>query len=126
MNGFTKRIKQLSKSDISLTEMKKENIYNNIPKKFSDEVIENILKNKSIRIERIMSKGHSTPKEFWYDQDENEWVIVLNGKAEIFFDGDINPIQLKKGDYLNINAHVKHRVEYTDPDIETIWLAVFY
>ena len=106
--------------------MKKENIYNNIPKKFSDEVIENILENKSIRIERIISKGHSTPKEFWYDQDENEWVIVLNGKAEIFFDGDINPVQLKKGDYLNINAHVKHRVEYTDPDIETIWLAVFY
>lgn len=105
--------------------METNNLFN-IPEIFSHEVIEKILENKNIRIERIISKGHSSPKDFWYDQEENEWVIVLKGNAKLLFEGELEAVQLNEGDYLNINAHVKHRVEYTDPDVETIWLAVFY
>ena len=106
--------------------MIKRNIFRNIPEKISDEIFEKILENNNVRIERIISKGHSTPKDFWYDQEENEWVILLKGSAEILFKNNSVIIHLKEGDYLNINSHVKHRVEYTDPNIETIWLAVFY
>ncbi len=106
--------------------MIKRNIFRNIPEKISDEIFEKILENNNVRIERIISKGHSTPKDFWYDQEENEWVILLKGSAEILFKNNSVIIHLKVGDYLNINSHVKHRVEYTDPNIETIWLAVFY
>ena len=106
--------------------MIKRNIFRNIPEKISDEIFEKILENNNVRIERIISKGHSTPKDFWYDQEENEWVILLKGSAEILFKNNSVIIHLKEGDYLNINSHVKHRVEYTDPNIETIWLVVFY
>jgi len=30
------------------------------------------------------------------------------------------------GSYVHIPAHCKHRVEWTDPDVETIWLAMYY
>ncbi len=107
--------------------MEIKNIFSNLPDKISEEIIENIINNKKIRIERIVSKGHSSPPNYcWYDQDENEWIIILKGSAMMLFYNDISPITLKEGDYLNIGAHIKHRVEWTDPSKETIWLAIFY
>ncbi len=105
--------------------MSSKNIYLDIPDKFPDEIIETIFKSENVRIERIISKGHSSPENFWYNQEENEWVIVLEGKAEIKYDDDSTDI-LRKGDYLFIPAHKKHRVEWTSPDELTIWLAVFF
>jgi cupin 2 domain-containing protein len=101
------------------------NIFENIPENISEENIETLLKAKNIRVERIVSRGHTSPKDFWYDQDENEWVILLNGKARLLFDGN-NIIELSAGDYINIPAHKKHRVEWSDPQVETVWLAIFY
>ncbi len=106
--------------------METHNIYNKIPEKIQNEIFENILENKKIRLERIISKGHSSPKDFWYDQDENEWVIVLRGEAEILFENNAEKLLLKEGDYINITAHHKHRIEYTSSKVETIWLAIFY
>ncbi|MEE8513398.1 MAG: cupin domain-containing protein [Gammaproteobacteria bacterium] len=102
------------------------NIFSNIPKDIPKEIFEEIVSVENCRIQRIISKGHSTPDDQWYDQDKDEWVILLQGSAGLLFEGSDNPIKLQPGDYLHIPAHVKHRVEWTDNNIETIWLAVRY
>jgi cupin 2 domain-containing protein len=103
-----------------------ENIFNNIPENLPEELIQTLVKNDKIKIERIVSNGHSSPKDFWYDQNKNEWVILLKGSARILFKENLESISLSAGDYVNIPAHVLHCVEWTDPSVETIWLAVFY
>ncbi len=106
--------------------MKNNNIFDDVPSEIPEEIIREIFTGGSIRIERIISKGHSSPEDFWYDQHENEWVILLRGKAKLQFFDSGHPVELKEGDYINIPSHKKHRIEWTDPDNETIWLAVFY
>ena len=101
------------------------NIFEDVPDDLTSEVFEKLAENKKVKIERIISKGHSSPESGWYDQDQNEWVIVLKGAATILFESNVS-VSLKKGDYLNIKAHQKHKVTWSDPDIETIWLAVHY
>lgn len=76
-----------------------------------------------MHIERIISKGHSTPEGEWYDQDQDEWVLLLQGKAVLSFE-DNSTINLASGDYLYIPAHERHRVEWTDPNGDCIWLAI--
>ncbi|GMU96392.1 cupin domain-containing protein [Ignavibacterium album] len=105
--------------------MNDKNIFSNIPDIFPNEIIETIFDSKNVRIERIISKGHSSPENFWYNQEENEWVIVLEGKAIIKYEDEYKDT-LRKGDYLFIPAHKKHRVDWTSPDELTIWLAVFF
>jgi cupin 2 domain-containing protein len=94
----------------------------NIPKNSKKEIFETIIKNDSIKIERIVSYGQTSPKEFWYDQKEDEFVLVLDGNATIEYD-DGSSYKLVKGDSLYIDAHQKHRVVYTSNP--TVWLAVF-
>lgn len=101
------------------------NIFELIPDEISNELFENIVTGENIRIERIISKGHVSPESGWYDQDENEWVIVLTGQAKIEFDNKA-AVHLVSGSYLNIPAHTLHKVSWTDPDTETIWLAIYY
>ena len=101
------------------------NIFKNIPVDLSDEIIETITKSDNVKIERIISDGQTSPPNFWYDQDQNEFVIVLKGKAVLEFE-DNTSVQMNEGDYLLIPAHKKHRVSYTDTANKTIWLAVFY
>ena len=90
------------------------------------ELVEVILISPNVSIERIISQGQSSAENFWYNQDENEWVMVLKGQAKLLFERDTEPIALNAGDYINIPKHVKHCVEWTTPDEPTIWLAVFY
>jgi len=97
-----------------------------IPLNIQKEVTERIISNANVRIERIISRGQSSPENFWYDQEENEWVILIKGRARLSFYDENKIVVLNEGDYLDIPAHKKHRVEWTDPDKETIWLAVFY
>jgi len=101
------------------------NIFDSLPKDLSSEVFEDIVHSSAVRIERIVSKGHCSPEIGWYDQDENEWVMVVEGEAILEFDDD-SKCKLSTGDYINIPAHVKHKVIWTNPDQITIWLAVFY
>ncbi len=102
------------------------NIFKNIPESIPEEIIETISETESIRIERIISNGHSSPSGFWYDQDKDEYVILLKGSAGLLFEGEKEALVMRPGDYVDIPAHVRHRVEWTDPDKETIWLAVFH
>ena len=90
------------------------------------EVVEELLRNQNTRIERIISRGHSSPPDFWYDQAENEWVILLSGSARLQLENEADLLELGPGDYVNIPAHVRHRVAWTDPDRDTVWLAVFF
>jgi len=101
------------------------NIFASIPQRLDQELVEILVENKDVCIERIVSKGHTSPASGWYDQAKNEWVIVLKGEAIISFE-DESEIRLSAGSYVDIAAHKKHRVSWTDPDVETIWLAVHY
>jgi cupin 2 domain-containing protein len=103
----------------------KKNIFDNIPSNIPEEIIESLMDSDGIKVERIISKGHVSPKDFWYDQDKNEFVILLKGIAKLLFEND-EQITLSAGDYISIPAHKKHRVEWTDPETETIWFAIFY
>jgi len=98
------------------------NLFDAIPTEMNEELIETITGNKNVRIERIVSYGHASEEGFWYDQGEDEFVILLEGEAELEFEDDT--LRLKKGDYLTIKAHQKHRVKWTTPNQSTIWLAV--
>ena len=105
--------------------MKVGNIFESIPANLKEESFDLLTQSDDLKIERIISKGHISPTSGWYDQDKDEWVIVFKGEAIIsFFDG--NEITLKAGSYINIPAHTKHKVIWTDPDTETIWLAIHY
>lgn len=102
------------------------NIYSDIPKELPDELLEEIIQGNSFRLERIVSKGHSTPEGEWYDQDKDEWVILLKGSAGLLIEGEGETIYLKPGDYIHLPAHLRHRVEWTIPGEETVWLALHY
>ena len=108
-----------------LNSMEKGNIFSEIPESLPKELLETLTSSKNCKIERIISKGHSTPDGKWYDQDKNEFVILLKGYAELLFENN-ELIKMNVGDYINIPAHTKHRVEKTSKDQETIWLAMFY
>ena len=100
------------------------NIFDNIPENFKDEISTILLKRKNVRIEKIISNGQTSKDNFWYDQDEDEWVIVLQGKGEITYK-DNSKEMLTTGDYTFIPAHKKHRVSFTSENPPCVWLCVF-
>jgi cupin 2 domain-containing protein len=106
--------------------MRTGNIYSAIPDHFPEEIIETLVDSGRVRIERIVSDSHCSPEEFWYDQAEWEFVLLVEGSTALRFEGEDELCILKPGDWINIPAHRKHRVEWTDPGEKTIWLAVHY
>jgi len=102
------------------------NIFADLPRDRAREHVAQLLDAPSVRIERIVSFGQASPPGFWYDQEWPEWVIVLEGAARLLFEGETAPRELARGDYLHIPAHVRHRVEWTDPQRATVWLAVHH
>jgi cupin 2 domain-containing protein len=97
------------------------NIFADLPQRGDAESLFSLFQSGSTKIERIVSRSHSSPPDFWYDQPEDEWVIVLLGAAILEFEGG-ESVELKAGDYLTLRRHVRHRVAHTS--VETIWLAV--
>ena len=89
------------------------------------ELLESLFKNERVLIERVVSTGQVTPEGEWYDQDRDEWLIVLQGEGELSYE-DGSRINLAVGDYLFIPAHHKHRVEYTSTEPPCIWLTIFF
>ena len=102
------------------------NVFVNLPTGVQCEQIRELLSRTTIKIERIVSQGQASPPGFWYDQDDAEWVIVLAGSAGLMFEGEAAARTLRAGDYINIPAHRRHRVAWTDIDHPTIWLAIHY
>lgn len=102
----------------------KSNIFLDIDTNLDVELFEDIIQKESFKLQRIISQGHTTPKGEWYNQDEDEWVMLLCGEAILSFEGE-EDIRLVGGDHINIPAHKRHRVSWTKPDVKTIWLALY-
>lgn len=101
------------------------NLLHDIPADLPDELFETLVRTGNLHIERIVSRGHTTPAGEWYDQPRSEWVLVMQGAARLAF-ADGREVGMGPGDWLAIAAHEKHRVAWTDPDVDTVWLAVHY
>jgi len=102
------------------------NIFSNIPEELPEELLETLVKSGSVRMERIVSHGHATADDQWYDQDGDEWVLLLTGSAGLLFEGETAPRTLEAGDYVMIPAHCRHRVAWTDQQVKSVWLAVHF
>jgi cupin 2 domain-containing protein len=100
------------------------NIFDDLPQNLPNELVQTLIRAADVRIERIISHGHASPADFWYDQPQHEWVIVLKGAARLQFEDKM--VEMKPGDYINIPAYKKHRVDWTTPDEPTVWLGVRY
>lgn len=98
-------------------------LFADIPRQLPEELCQTLFENPTVRIERILSKGHYSAENTWYDQEQTEWVILLQGQARLSFQAG-EPVELNPGDYLLLPAHCKHRVEWTASDQVSIWLAV--
>jgi cupin 2 domain-containing protein len=100
------------------------NLFENIPGTLPEELIEILHQSGAARIERIVSRQHASPPDFWYDQNQDEWVLLLAGSAGLKIEGEMQTISMMPGDALFLPAHKKHRVEWTDATCDTIWLAI--
>ena len=105
--------------------MHSRNLCRPLPERQALEAFETLLHSPAVRIERIVSHGPASPADFWYDQNEAEWVLLVQGSARLAF-ADGSETALEAGDYVHIPAHCRHRVVQTDPNMPTVWLAVFY
>ena len=101
-------------------------LFEGIPNELPVELFDALCSKGDLMIERIVSRGHASPKGFWYCQEKDEFVLVVKGSAGLKIETENEIVVLKAGGYFNIGAHVKHRVEWTDSTCETIWLAVHY
>jgi cupin 2 domain-containing protein len=102
------------------------NLLADLPSSLAQEEITTLMSSPGVRIERIVSRGQASPPGFWYDQAQDEWVIVLAGAARLMIEGESEPTPMKPGDYVHIPARCRHRVEWTDPAQATVWLAVHH
>jgi cupin 2 domain-containing protein len=97
-----------------------------LPHPADAERVDTLSSRPGLRIERIVSWGQASPAGFWYDQAEGEWVLLLAGAARLRFEDETDARPLGPGDWLDIAPHRRHRVDWTDPTVPTVWLAVFY
>ena len=102
------------------------NLFEQIPSRLAEEEVRTLVAGAGVTIERILSMGQATPPGEWYDQERDEFVVVLEGSAGLLFEDEAAPRTMRRGDWVCIPAHVRHRVEWTDADQPTIWLAVHY
>ena len=102
------------------------NLFASVPQSLPAELVDVIVQAECVKIERIVSTGQATLPGKWYDQETNEWVVVLQGSAGLRFEGDLDVLVLGPGNHIAIPAHRRHRVEWTDAGQPTVWLAVHY
>jgi cupin 2 domain-containing protein len=102
------------------------NLFSGLPESLPGELFTQLVSRPNLRIERIVSRGQGSPPGFWYDQEWDEWVVLLAGSAQVLFEGENEARVMTRGDYVHIPAHRRHRVEWTNPAELTVWLAVHY
>jgi cupin 2 domain-containing protein len=100
------------------------NLFAALPSSSPEELFATLLESPGVRVERIVSYGQASPEGFWYDQPQGEWVVLLKGSATLRFED--RSVELQPGDWLDIPAHTRHRVDATAADQPTVWLAVHY
>jgi cupin 2 domain-containing protein len=101
-----------------------QNLWADLPEAGPDEQLQTLARRGTTRVERIVSHGHASPPGFWYDQPQDEWVMVASGRAALELEGEAEPMLLGPGDFVHIPARRRHRVAWTAPDQPTVWLAV--
>src|SRR4051794_34257694 len=97
------------------------NIFAEVPDTLAQELVQVLVNTSAVRIERIISHAHASPEGFWYDQETSEWVLLLKGAARLQFEGG-ESMEMTAGSFVNIPAHKRHRVDWTDPARPTVWL----
>jgi cupin 2 domain-containing protein len=102
------------------------NLFAEIPEILSQELFEPLLRTGAFTLERIVSAGHATAPGEWYDQDRDEWVVLLAGSAGLLFEDEAEVRVLHPGDHVLIPARRRHRVEWTESGVKTVWLALHY
>ncbi|HZZ26939.1 MAG TPA: phosphoribosylaminoimidazole carboxylase [Pirellulales bacterium] len=102
------------------------NLLADIPASLPEELVQTLLRAPAVQIVRVVSQGHASPDGFWYDQDENEFVVLISGAARLMFEDQAEPLEMVAGSCVNIPAHRRHRIDWTDPAQPTVWLGVFY
>ena len=102
------------------------NLLDNIPGNLPEELVEVLASAEGLRIERIVSQGHRSPDGFWYDQQENELVVLVKGVAGLLFENRDDVCVMQPGDWIDIPAGNKHRTEWTKEGVNTVWLAIHY
>ena len=91
-----------------------------------DEVVDLLVERQDLRIERIVSTGQTTPEGHWYDQETDEWVLIVTGAARLRIEGEQSDRELGEGEWILIPAHCRHRVTWTRAEPPTVWLAVHF
>lgn len=100
------------------------NLLKDLPANLPEELFETLLTAGNVRIERIISTGHCSPPDFWYEQEEAEWVLVLQGETVLQIEGT-GPVSMRAGDHQFLPPHCRHRIDWTTPEMPTVWLAIF-
>ena len=101
-------------------------LFDGIPPELHGELTDVLARGVNARVERIVSRGHASPPGFWYDQEETEWVVVVKGRARLRLKAQESALELGPGDHITIPPHERHRVEWTAPNEDTVWIAVFF
>ncbi|CAH2793991.1 MAG: Mannose-6-phosphate isomerase (EC [uncultured Paraburkholderia sp.] len=115
----------MNMSDMKHT-LARSNLFEHVAPSGADERFDSLVDKHGVRIERIVSHGHASPPDFWYDSPRTEWVVLLSGAATLEFEGDPAPCVLKPGDHVLIEVHRRHRVAATSDAEPSVWLAVYY
>ena len=99
-------------------------LFDALPESAEDEIVERLAERSGARVERIVSTGQISPEGFWYDQDQDELVVVVRGAARLEIEGRETPLEMFPGDWVLLPSRCRHRVAWTSPDEPTVWLAV--
>ena len=104
-----------------------DNLFAGLPRStLENEQFLELLSRPGLRIERIVSTGQSSPADFWYDQPDGEWVLLVQGEAWLAFADEPTARRLRPGDFVDIAPHRRHRVDWTQAEPATVWLAIHY
>ena len=90
------------------------------------ELAESLCQREGLRIERIVSTGQATPEGEWYDQEDDEFVLLVAGAERLLIAGEAQERALHPGDWLLLPAHCRHRVTWTESNPPTVWLAIHF
>lgn len=103
--------------------LKPESLFSESAPEVDEEVFTTLLEKPGLEIERIVSHGRASPAGFWYDQEQEEWVLLVRGEAVLQVEGQPD-LRLNAGDHLHIPAHLRHRVASVSDD--ALWLAIHF